>query len=98
MAATRKYNLWTSAAINEHGLAVGESSGPLKYGGQDGSGINYLLLPRLVVERSRTAEEGVQLRWPANGRERDLFMLVDAGGWHPGGREVVRPAGRAHPE
>lgn len=81
LAITRKYNIWTSTGMNEHGLAIGQSSGPLRQGDQDGSGINYLLLMRPVMERCRTVEEGVELLGSLKmAGKAFLFMLADAEG------------------
>ena len=74
-------NYWQSTGINEHGLAVGQSSGPHVYGGQDGSGINYLAFIRLVLGRCATADEAAALLTDLKMCGKGfLFMLADAKG------------------
>jgi predicted choloylglycine hydrolase len=74
-------NYHQSTGINEHGLAVGQSSGPHVYGNQDGSGINYLAFIRLVLGRCATAVEGAALLTDLKMCGKGfLFMLADAEG------------------
>lgn len=102
LAAMINPRYWHSTGINEHGLAVEQSSGPLVFGGQDGSGINYLLFTRLILARCRTADEAVDLLGSLKMCGKGyLFMLADAGGdiravekWYD--RQAVRvPTDRA---
>ena len=72
--------VWTEAGVNSIGLSCGQSSCPT-ITGQDGRGIPVLVMPRPLLQRCGSVEEGIEFlaKHSMAGKGLNIFLADSAG-------------------